>query len=114
MTIKSVQSGYGMNYQEKRPSPISSNMFEEASISSEEIIDHRVLSKEEEKNLYYAYKANDLMKSKIEIYMDIEEKELKYKDIREIQEYENKSDLIKYYKNEVEIQNNDKKYEVWA
>lgn len=79
-----------------------------------EIIDYRKLSNEESKNLYYAYKTTNLMKSKIEIFMNLEENELTYKDIRDIKKSQNRVDLINYYNKEVNIQKNDSKYEVWA
>lgn len=114
MTIRQLESGFGMNYQEKSLTYTEKNKVEKIPIFTDEIIDYRKLSNEEAKNLYYAYKQNDLMKSKIETYIDIEEKELEYDDIREVKKYQNRNDLIDYYKEEVKIQNNELKHEVWA
>ena len=116
MTISSIQSGYEINYQKNS----SNNTFNEKveEVSSSKIIDYRKLSNEEAKNLYYTHKENNLMKSKIEIYMNIqeenEENKLDYNDIREIQKTQNKIDLTDYYSNNAEINKETTSYQVWA
>jgi len=114
MKITSIQSGYGMNYNENNSNLTKHNLVEKLVIPKEESIENIKLSKEESKNLYYGYKVNNLMKSMIEIYMDIEKKELEYEDIRDIRKFQNRNELAEFYKEESKIQKNNTQYEVWA
>jgi hypothetical protein len=113
MTISSIQSGYGMNYQEKN----SNNTFKETVAevpSSTKVIDYIQVPNEEVKNLYLTNKETNLMKSKIEIYLDIENKELAYEETSGIKKLHNRNNLLEYYKEEVRMEKDTLKYEGWA
>jgi len=119
MNIIAVQPSHQMNYQEQSSNTKSNKIVEEVAKSSEsrEIIDHRKLSDEEAKNLYYSLKENNLMKTKIDIYMNNQENddnELDYSDIKELQETQNKMNLAEYSANNSNMQTEDTHFQVWA
>lgn len=116
MRVTPIQTASGMSSNTNDSNSNKSETVEELVHSEEEKSESKRFSNEEAKNLYYAYRASNLMKSKIEIYLDIsnEDKDLNYSDIRDFTKLNNKSNILEYYKNEIKIQENDSKYELWA
>lgn len=100
---------------------LNNNLKEQQSLDTEiktdedkKILDHRNLTDEEAKNLYLSYQTYNLMKTKIDIYLSIEEQDLEYKDIRELKKSENRLDAITYYNKQSNTAQNDSKFEAWV
>ena len=107
-------SNFDLSYSMKKEVELNSKPKEE--IVDTSVVSNRAIDKDNARELYYSHKANDLMKSLIQTYLDVQEEQsdFSFEDIREFNKKQNRIDLLEAYQDEITIQQNKTIYEGWV
>lgn len=116
MIVTAVESSnFDLRYSTKKEVALNSKSKEEELVDNSVIHDIEV-DKSSAREFYYSYKANDLMKSLIQTYLDVQEEQsdFSFEDIREFTKKQNRVDLLQSYQGDVRVQENKTVYEGWV